>query len=279
MNRRDVEPDLTRPGRSTNSNVRGGPIWAWRDSWAESSRHLRSMPRNPDLLVFCIVQPIMFVVLFAYVFGDSIKVPGYPDYTQYLMPGLFAQSMVFNSNYTGVGVAEDLSTGFLDRLRALPMFALGVLVGRTVSDLIRNVGTLAVMFIVGYLVGFRVEGTLASALGAVLLLLGFGYAFSWIQALIGLSVSSAEAAASAGFIWMFPLTFVSSAFVPPSSMPAAFEWFADINPVTALSDATRSLLNGTDPGSDLWIAIAWAIGITVVFATLSSRRFARTSSR
>ena len=275
-------PDLGlgRPGGGAERRkVPSGPVWALRDSWAEALRHLRAMPRNPDLLVFCIVQPIMFVVLFAYVFGDSIKVPGYPDYLQYLMPGLFAQSMVFNSNYTGVGVAEDRATGFLDRLRTLPMFPAGVLVGRTISDLVRNVGTLMVMFAVGYLVGFRVEGSLGGALVATLLLLAFGYAFSWIQALIGLAASSAEAAASAGFIWMFPLTFVSSAFVDPSSMPTAFEWFAEVNPVTALSDACRDLYNGASPGADLWIAIAWAVAITAVFATLAGRRFHRSTPR
>ena len=275
-------PDLGlgRPGGGAErQKVPSGPVWALRDSWAEALRHLRAMPRNPDLLVFCIVQPIMFVVLFAYVFGDSIKVPGYPDYLQYLMPGLFAQSMVFNSNYTGVGVAEDRATGFLDRLRTLPMFPAGVLVGRTISDLVRNVGTLMVMFAVGYLVGFRVEGSFGGALVATLLLLAFGYAFSWIQALIGLAASSAEAAASAGFIWMFPLTFVSSAFVDPSSMPTAFEWFAEVNPVTALSDACRDLYNGASPGADLWIAIAWAVAITAVFATLAGRRFHRSTPR
>jgi ABC-2 type transport system permease protein/oleandomycin transport system permease protein len=273
--------ELGRPGdgRRRHRPVSTGPVRALGDSWAEALRHLRAMPRNPDLLVFCIVQPIMFVVLFAYVFGDSIEVAGYPDYLQYLMPGLFAQSMVFNSNYTGVGVAEDRSTGFLDRLRTLPMFPPGVLVGRTISDLVRNVGTLVVMFAVGYLVGFRVEGSLAGAAVATLLLLAFGYAFSWIQALIGLSASSAEAAASAGFIWMFPLTFVSSAFVAPSSMPAAFEWFAEVNPVTALSDACRDLYNGASPGGALWIAVAWAAGITAVFATLAARRFRRSLPR
>jgi ABC-2 type transport system permease protein len=279
MSRR-ARPDAPeRSGPTRTRQVPGGALWAWRDSWTEAVRHLRAIPRQPDLLVFSIVQPVMFVVLFAYVFGDSITVPGYPDYLQYLMPAVFAQSIVFNSNFTGVGVAEDLSTGLIDRLRSLPMFRPGVLVGRTISDLCRNVGTFFVMLAVGYFVGFRIEGGLAGAIGATALLLGFGYAFSWIQALIGLSVSSAESASSAGFIWMFPLTFISSGFVDPSSMPAAFEWFAGWNPFSTLCDAARALYNGTDPGSDVWASIAWAVGITVVFATLSCRRFTRTAVR
>ncbi|HEY6532385.1 MAG TPA: ABC transporter permease [Acidimicrobiales bacterium] len=254
-------------------------IWAGRDCWTEAVRHLRAMPRNLYLLVFSVLQPIMFVVLFAYVFGESIVVPGYPDYLQYMIPSVFAQSVLFGSNFTGVGMAEDLHSGLIDRLRSLPMYQPAVLVGRTLSDLCRNVATFVVMFAVGYLVGFRVEGTLGQALAATALLLAFGYAFSWIQAWIGLSVGSAEAASSAGFIWMFPLTFISSAFVDPANMPPAFEWFAGWNPFSTLTSAARDLYNGTDPGSDLWISIAWAVGITVVFAALAARRFTHTPSR
>ena len=178
------------------------------------------MPRNPELLIFATIQPVMFVLLFNYVFGGAIgAIPGYDDYTQYLLPGVFAQTVLFGSAFTGVGVAEDLQRGIIDRLRSLPMFHPAVLIGRTISDLIRNILTFVVMLVVGFLIGFRFGGTLAAAMGATLLLLGFSYAFSWIQAYIGLSVKSVEAANSAGFIWMFPLTFVSSAFVSTETMP------------------------------------------------------------
>ena len=256
-----------------------GPIWIWKDSWTEATRHLRAVPRNPELLVFATIQPVMFVLLFVYVFGGAIATPGYSSYEQYLIPGIVAQTVVFGSAFTGVGLADDLSKGMIDRLRSLPMHQSAVLIGRTLSDLARNVVAFVVMMVVAFLVGFRIEGSWVAALGATALLLGFSYAFSWIQALIGLSVSSVEAANSAGFIWMFPLTFVSSAFVLTSSMPSWLATIADANPFTKLTNAARALFNGQDPGSDLWQAIAWAVGITVVFAFLAARKFARSASR
>jgi ABC-2 type transport system permease protein/oleandomycin transport system permease protein len=206
-------------------------------------------------------------------------VPGFTNYDQYLMPGIFAQTVLFGSAFTGVGVAEDLNRGLIDRLRSLPMAHSAVLVGRTMSDLARNIFTFIVMFVVAWLVGFRIEGTLAEAALATTLLLGFAYAFSWIQALIGLSVGSVEAANSAGFIWMFPLTFVSSAFVSTSTMPGWLQPIADANPFTKVTNATRALYNGMPPGDDLWWAIGWAVGITVVFAFLATRKFSRVSHR
>jgi ABC-2 type transport system permease protein/oleandomycin transport system permease protein len=259
--------------------VPSGWSWLWRDSAAEALRHLRAVPRNPDLLVFATIQPIMFVVLFVYVFGGSIDPPGYTNYKQYVVPGIFAQTVVFGSAFTGIGIAEDVTKGFVDRLRSLPMYQSAMLVGRTFSDLMRNLLTFLVMFVVGYAVGFRVEGSIGEAIVATLLLLGFSYSFSWVQALIGLSVKSVEAANSAGFIWMFPLTFVSSAFVVTDTMPDWLAAIADANPFTKLTNATRALYNGKDPGADLWIAIAWAVGITVVFSFLAIRRYSRATSR
>jgi ABC transporter DrrB family efflux protein len=256
-----------------------GWTWLFRDSFAEANRHLRALPRNPDLLVFATIQPIMFVVLFVYVFGGSVETPGYPNYKQFVVPGIFAQTVLFGSAFTGVGIAEDVTKGFVDRLRSLPMYQSAMLVGRTFSDLCRNLLTFAVMFVVGYAVGFRVEGTVLEAVLATLLLLMFSYSFSWIAALIGLSVNSVEAANSAGFIWMFPLTFVSSAFVSTENMPDWLAAIADANPFTHLTNATRELYNGKDPGSDLWISIAWAIGITAVFSFLAIRRYSRATSR
>jgi ABC transporter DrrB family efflux protein len=256
-----------------------GVVWMWRDSWTEAMRHLRAVPRNPDLLVFATIQPIMFVLLFNYVFGGAIQADGYSSYTQYLIPGVFAQTVVFGSAFTGVGLADDLQKGFIDRLRSLPISQSAVLVGRTVSDMVRNVLTFVVMLVVSFLIGFRFEGGVAKGVLASLLLLMFSYSFSWIQALIGLSVKSVEAANSAGFIWMFPLTFVSSAFVDPSTMPSWLRPIADANPFTVVTNATRALYNGKDPGEDVWISIAWAVGITVVFAFLSIRKYNSATSR
>jgi ABC-2 type transport system permease protein len=259
--------------------VPSGPIWLLRDSWTEALRHLRALPRSPELLIFATIQPVMFVLLFVYVFGGSIEVPGYDDYNQFLLPGIFAQTVLFGSAFTGIGIAEDLSKGLIDRLRSLPMYQSAVLIGRTISDVVRNVITFAVMLVVAFAVGFRVEGSILEAVAATLLLLGFSYAFSWVQAYMGLSVGSVEAANSAGFIWMFPLTFVSSAFVDPENMPDWLEPIADGNPFTVVTNATRALYNGRDPGNDVWISLAWAVGITVVFALLSARKFASAAKR
>jgi ABC-2 type transport system permease protein len=273
-----VDDVLGRPADETE--VPTGFVWLLRDSWTEATRHLRAMPRSPELLIFSTIQPVMFVLLFAYVFGGSIDIPGFEgEYNQFLMPGIFAQTVVFNSAFTGVGVAEDLSKGIIDRLRSLPMYPSAVLIGRTLSDVVRNVVTFAVMLAVAFAIGFRFEGTLAEAALATLLLFLFSYAFSWIAALMGLSVGSVEAANSAGFIWMFPLTFVSSAFVSTANMPDWLATIADVNPFTIVTNACRALYNGQDPGNDAWIAMAWAVGITAVFAWLATRKFASTASR
>ena len=252
-----------------------GLVWVVRDSWTEAQRHLRVVPRTTDLMVFSIIQPMMFVLLFVYVFGGSISVAGFNDYKQYLLPGIFAQSVLFGSSFTAFGIADDMQKGLIERLRSLPMSQPAVLIGRTVSDLIRNMATFAVMLIVGFIVGFRFEGSIPAALAACALLLGFSYAFSWVQALIGLSVSSVETVQSAGFMWMFPVTFVSSAFVDTATLPGPLRWFADVNPFTDATNATRALFNGIPAGDDLWVSLAWAAGITVVFGFLSVRRFAR----
>ena len=248
-------------------------FWLWRDSWTEATRHLKALPRNPELLVFAVLQPIMFVVLFVYVFGGAVSVPGYASYEQFVVPGIFAQTIVFGSVYTALGIAEDMSKGFIDRLRSLPLYQPAVLIGRTFSDLLRNVFTFFVMLIVGFAVGFRLEGGIPKAILATLLLLAFAWAFSWIQAYIGLSVNSVEAANSAGFIWMFPLTFISSAFVSTETMPDWLATIANINPFTIVTNATRALYSGNDPGNDVYWSLLWAAGITIVFSMLSFRKF------
>jgi len=274
----ETASDAARYAPESRAVPTGWP-WLLRDSLTEMRRHLRAVPRNPELLIFATIQPIMFVVLFVYVFGGSIETPGYTNYKQFVVPGIFAQTVLFGSAFTGVGIAEDLSKGFVDRLRSLPMYQSAVLIGRTISDLVRNLLTFFVMFVVGLAVGFRIEGTALEAIAATLLLLFFGYAFSWIQAYIGLSVNSVEAANSAGFIWMFPLTFVSSAFVETSTLPDWLQPIADANPFTLVTNATRALYNGQDPGNYVWQSLAWATGIIVVFAFLSVRKYGKATSR
>lgn len=265
--------ELTLDAPAERQDAPSGVAWSLRDCWTEASRHLRALPRNPEVLAFSTIQPVMFVLLFAYVFGGSISVPGYDDYKQFLMPGIFAQTVLFGSSFAAVGLAEDMSKGIADRLRSLPMYEPAALIGRSFSDLIRNVITFVVMLAVAFAIGFRFEGTLVEALGATLLLLSFAYAFTWVNALLGVSVGSVEAANSASFTWIFPLTFVSSAFVDPRTMPSWLEPIARNNPFTVATNAIRALYNGRAAGSDLWLALAWAAGITLVFAFLASRRF------
>ncbi|NBV74047.1 MAG: ABC transporter permease [Actinobacteria bacterium] len=253
-------------------------VWMLRDSWVEAERHLRIIPRNIELLIFAAIQPIMFLVLFVYVFGGSIVIPGFEDYDQFLMPGIFAQTLVFGSAFTGIGLADDLQKGLVDRLRSLPMSRSAVIVGRTVSDLVRNLFTFAVMIAVALAIGFRFTGGAWNAVVATVLLVLFSYALSWVQAIIGLSVTSVEAANSAGFIWMFPLTFVSSAFVDPSTMPGWLRAVADANPFTLVTDAARALYNGNPVGNDAWWSLAWSVGLIAVFSALATRKFSRSTS-
>jgi ABC-2 type transport system permease protein len=253
-------------------------MWMLRDSWVEAERHLRIIPRNIELLIFAAIQPIMFLVLFVYVFGGSIVIPGFDDYDQFLMPGIFAQTLVFGSAFTGIGLADDLQKGLVDRLRSLPMSRSAVIVGRTVSDLVRNLFTFAVMIAVALAIGFRFTGGAWNAVAATVLLVLFSYALSWVQAIIGLSVTSVEAANSAGFIWMFPLTFVSSAFVDPSTMPGWLRAVADANPFTLVTDAARALYNGNPVGNDAWWSLAWSVGLIAVFSALATRKFSRSTS-
>jgi len=265
------------PGGADHPQPTSGIVWAARDSWTEATRHLRIVPRNIELLIFATIQPIMFVLLFVYVFGGAISVPGFDDYNQFLIPGVFAQTVVFGSTFTAVGLAEDMQKGYIDRLRSLPMARSAVLIGRTVSDLVRNCITFVVMLLVAFLIGFRFEGTLFEAALATALLLVFSYSLSWVQAFIGLSVKSSEAANSAGFIWMFPMTFVSSAFVDPSTMPSWLQPIAEHNPFTKATNAARALYNGLPVGNNAWITLAWSAAITAVFAGVSIRRFSRST--
>ncbi|HEY8584291.1 MAG TPA: ABC transporter permease [Capillimicrobium sp.] len=244
------------------------------DTLVLAKRSLRRIQRAPDLLLAFTVQPIMFVLLFAYVFGGAIDT-GPVDYVDFLMPGIVVQSIAFGGFVTALGLAEDLRKGLIDRFRSLPMSHGAVLAGRTVADIFTNAIQLVVLMTVGVIIGFSFDTTVPEALAGFLLMLLLGYAFSWVFAWIGLSASSPEAAQSVGFIAIFPLTFISSAFVPPQTMPDALQAFADANPFTTMVDAMRSLWIGTPAGSDVWLAFVWAIGIAIVFAFLAIRRFKR----
>jgi ABC-2 type transport system permease protein/oleandomycin transport system permease protein len=244
------------------------------DTLVLSKRNFMRIVRAPDLLLAFTVQPIMFVLLFAYVFGGAIETPGY-RYIDFLMPGIIVQTMSFGGFVTALGLSEDLKKGLIDRFRSLPMSRAAVLAGRTLADIVTNSISITVMLVVGVIAGFAFDAPLLHIVGGILLLLLFGYAFSWVFAFVGLTSSSPEAAQSLGFIVIFPLTFVSSAFVPVESMPGALQAFAEVNPFTIVVDAMRSLFLGAPAGNDVWGAVAWSLGITAVFATLSVRRYKR----
>lgn len=253
---------------------RTGPRAAVRDALIIAGRNLTVLRRLPQLLVFATVQPVLFVLMFRYVFGGAIVVPGV-SYVNYLMPGIFAQTVAFGAITTAVGLSEDLSTGLVDRFRTLPMARSAVLAGRTLADLVRNVGVVLLMVAMGYLVGFRVQTSAAALVFALLVLLLFGFALSWVFALIGLSVPNAESAQAAAFPLLFPLVFASSAFVPTATMPGPLRAFADHQPVTAAVDAVRALVLGGPTTGPVLTSLAWSLGILAVAAPLAVRRYRR----
>ena len=244
------------------------------DTLVLARRAIMRIVRAPDLLLAYTVQPIMFVLLFVYVFGGAIRTPGF-EYVDFLIPGILVQTLSFGGFATALGLAEDLKKGLVDRFRSLPMSRSAVLTGRTLADIATNSLSIAVMLVVGVIAGFSFDAPLTHILLGIALLLTFGYAFSWVFAFIGLSSSSPEASQALGFIVIFPLTFVSSAFVPVDSMPAALQAFAEVNPFTIVVDAMRHLFLGAPAGNSVWGAIAWSIGIAVVFAALSISRYKR----
>ncbi len=241
-------------------------------------RSILRIIRAPDLLLSFTVQPIMFVLLFVYVFGGAISTPGY-DYVDFLIPGIIIQTMSFGGFVTALGLSEDLKKGLVDRFRSLPMSRAAVLAGRTLADIATNMISLVVMIIVGLIAGFSFGASFMHVIAGVGLALLFGYAFSWVFAFVGLSASSPEASQSFGFILIFPLTFISSAFVPVDSMPGALQSFAEVNPFTVTVDAMRALFLGAPAGNSIWGAVLWSIGIASVFAFLSVARYKRAVSK
>ena len=241
-----------------------------------TSRNLMRYRRVPQLIVFSSIQPVMFTLLFAYVFGGAITTPGF-SYVNYLIPGILVQTVLFGAMQTGVGLADDLSRGMIDRFRSLPMARMAVLAGRTISESIRNIFVIALIVGVGFLIGFRLEHGWGKFLLALILALGFGFAFSWVSATIGLLVKNIETVQVAGFIWVFPLAFASSIFVPVATMKTGLRVFAEHNPVTYTVNVVRAAALGGPIGHDLWYSLAWIIGILVIFVPLAVNRYRKNS--
>jgi ABC transporter DrrB family efflux protein len=244
------------------------------DTLIIAERNLVRLPRAPELLIAFTVQPIMFVLLFRYVFGGAIRTPGY-TYVDYLIPGIIVQNIAFGGFVTALGLNEDLHKGLIDRFRSLPMARPAVLAGRTLADVFTNALSATILVLTGLAIGFSFHTSVGEALLGAAVLLVFGYAFSWVFAFLGMLVSTPEAANSVGFIAVFPLTFISSAFVPVQSMPEPLRAFAEVNPFTITVDAIRSLWLGAPAGNNVWGAFAWAIAIIVVFAPLAVARYRR----
>jgi ABC transporter DrrB family efflux protein len=252
--------------------------WMLADALVVTKRNLTRISRAPDWLIFMTIQPVMFVLLFVYVFGGAIQTPGF-DYVDFLIPGIIVQSLAFGSSLTGVALVDDLQKGLIDRFRSLPMARSAVLAGRTTSDIATNLFSILVMLAVGLLVGFSFATDAPRVLAGFAILLAFGFAMSWISALIGLSVKTLEAAQSAGFIWLFPLTFASSAFVPVDSMPHWLQVFAEHNPITLVIDALRALWLDAPAGDAVWGSLVWSAALIAIFAPLAVGRYRRVSSR
>jgi ABC-2 type transport system permease protein/oleandomycin transport system permease protein len=253
------------PRRSSVSRVVG-------DSLAIAGRNLTVIRRTPQLLVFTAIQPILLVLMFTYVFGGAISVPGIP-YVDYLMPGVFVQVVTFGAVNTGIGLAEDLHTGIIERFRSLPMARSAVLTGRTLADLVRNILVVMLMVAVGFAVGFRIHTNVFAFLGGVGILLLFSFALAWLFVIVGLRAPNAETAQAMAFPLLLPLVFASSAFVPISTMPGWLQVFASHQPVTATVNAVRALTVGGPTTTYVLTALAWSFGMIIAFAPAGVRTY------
>ncbi len=249
-------------------------FWTVADTATIAERNLLRYVRSPDLLIFLTIQPVMFVLLFNYVFGGAIATGGI-GYINFLLPGIIVQTTIFGATQTGIGLRDDLDKGIVDRFRSLPMARAAVLAGRISADALANVFVLGLMVGVGYAIGFRFSNGPAAALGAVGFALCFAMVFSWISALIGVGTRTIEAAQAASFTWIFPLTFISSAFVPVVTMPGWLQAFAKVNPMTLTVDAIRAMCNGGEVADPAWQAAVWMAGILIVFVPLAVWRYRR----
>ncbi len=275
--------------------------WAIADGYTVARRNLIKIKRVPEVLIWVLMSPIMFVLLFVYVFGGAIDIPGV-SYREWLIAGIFAQTVVFGSTFTGAGLAEDMEKGIIDRFRSLPMSRSAVLVGRTASDIVYNVLSIAIMSLTGLLVGWRIHTSFAEAAGGFLLLLAFSYAFSWIMAWVAMLVPSVEVINNASFMVIMPLTFISNAFVPLETFPAPLQTFAEWNPVSSVTQAARDLFGNAPTAagvaelqatgadvftlSDAWslqhpitYTLIWIVAILVIFVPLSVRAYRRSATK
>lgn len=243
-------------------------FWTISDIMTLVDRNLRRYVRLPQLIVFSTIQPIMFLLLFTYVFGGAIKGSS-GAYINFILPGILIQTALFGSIQTGVGLADDIKKGIIDRFRSLPMARSAVLISRIITDSLRNTFVVLLMTSVGYAIGFRFQGNIIEIVDALGLAVLFGFAFSWVAATIGLAVKDTETAQVAGFIWVFPLVFASSIFVPVETMPKVLKSFAEISPITVTVNAIRALSFGQDPQTHLVQALAWIMGILIVFIPLA----------
>jgi ABC-2 type transport system permease protein/oleandomycin transport system permease protein len=250
------------------------PFAPFRDTMAIAQRNLIAYIRVPQLLVFSTIQPVIFVLMFRYVFGGAIDTGPIP-YVDYLMPGIFVQTVVFGAIAAAIGLAADVKSGLMERFHSLPMARSAVLAGRTIADLTRNVFVVFLMMAVGFLVGWRIHTNVLALIGAALLVLLFGYAMSWIFSTLGLAVKDPESAQAAAFPILAPLVFASSAFVRVESMPGWLQVFAEHQPVSATASAVRALTIGGPTAEYVWQAIAWDVGILLVFAPIAVRLYRR----
>ena len=250
------------------------------DTLVLAKRNLIRIVRAPDLLTAFTIQPVMFVLLFVYVFGGAIQVPMiFEGYADFLIPGIVVQNIAFGGFATALGLSADLQQGLIDRFRSLPMARSAVLAGRTIADIATNLLSMSILIGVGLLIGFEFNAPITHVLLGILLMIMLGYAFSWVFAYIGMISSTPEAANAFGFMTIFPLTFISSAFVPVESMPAALEAFANANPFTTAVDAMRHLWQGAPANTDVWVAFLWTIGITIVFFFISTAKYKSATSK
>jgi ABC transporter DrrB family efflux protein len=258
------------------------------DGAVVAKRNLIKIKRVPDLLVFTTLSPIMFILLFAYVFGSAINVPGV-GYREFLIPGIFAQTVIFGSTITGAGLADDMKKGIIDRFRSLPMSRSAVLVGRTTSDVGNNVLVIIIMSVTGLLVGWRIRGSALDAVAGFVLLLLFAYAISWIMAWVGLLVPSPEVVNNASFMVIFPLTFIANTFVPTNNFPGPLKAVANWNPVSSVTQAARDLFGNTNPNvpaPHYWslqhpvlYTLSWVVLLLVIFVPLSVLQYKKAASR
>jgi ABC transporter DrrB family efflux protein len=268
------------------SALRGGPRQALRDGLLVGWRNLKRVPRIPELAIFAIVQSIMFVLLFAYVFGGAIPIPGGGDYKSFLMPGIFAQTIVFAAGTTAIGMTDDINKGIIDRFRSLPMARSAVLAGRTFSDVIYNAGILVVLMLTGLFVGWRVDTGFASLVAGFALLLVFAYAMAWLGVLLGMMVPTVEVAQQVIFTALFPITFISNVFVPPETLPSWLQPVAEWNPTSTLTAALRELWGNPNPAASgslasqepVLVTLIWVAGLITVVGPLAVRRY-RSMSR